>query len=182
MSKDIKKALEHCIEWNCVDCPNREELGSGETVCRGRLLTDVLEYVFDLETKLAERTEQLKIALKDFNDIQQENDKLVQQLAEKEKEIEIYKHTVYIDMLNQEMLELNVATQNQDKISFAVEQLENVKKFLIEKITEKQSYFDSGNYNDFADGVKTICEIMLISIDKQINFMIVKKINYMLII
>ena len=32
MSKDIKKALEHCIEWNCADCPNREELGSGETV------------------------------------------------------------------------------------------------------------------------------------------------------
>lgn len=31
MSKDIKKALEHCIEWNCADCPNREELGSGTT-------------------------------------------------------------------------------------------------------------------------------------------------------
>ena len=88
MSKDIKKALEHCIEWNCVDCPNREELGSGETVCRGRLLTDVLEYVADLEAKLAERTEQLKIALKDFNDIQKENDKLAQQLADKEKKIE----------------------------------------------------------------------------------------------
>ena len=86
MSKDIKKALEHCIEWNCVDCPNREELGSGETVCRGRLHTDVLEYVADLEAKLAERTEQWKIALKDFNDIQKENDKLAQQLAEKDKE------------------------------------------------------------------------------------------------
>ena len=54
MSKDIKKALEHCIEWNCADCPNREELGSGETVCRGRLLPEVLEYVADLEAKLAE--------------------------------------------------------------------------------------------------------------------------------
>ena len=54
MSKDIKKALEHCIEWDCVDCPNREELGSGETVCRGRLLIDVLGYVADLEAKLAE--------------------------------------------------------------------------------------------------------------------------------
>lgn len=85
MSKDIKKALEHCIEWDCVDCPNREELGSGETVCRGRLLTDVLEYVADLEVKLAERTKQLKIALKDFNDIQQESDKLAQQLSEKDE-------------------------------------------------------------------------------------------------
>ena len=54
MSKDIKKALEHCIEWNCADCPNREGLGSGETVCRGRLLPEVLEYVADLEAKLAE--------------------------------------------------------------------------------------------------------------------------------
>ena len=84
MSKDIKKALEHCIEWNCVDCPNREELGSGETVCRGRLLTDVLEYLADIEAKLAEKTEQLKIALKDFNDIQEENDKLAHQLSESE--------------------------------------------------------------------------------------------------
>ena len=60
MSKDIKKALEHCIEWNCADCPNREELGSGETVCRGRLLPEVLEYVADLEAKLAEKCEQLE--------------------------------------------------------------------------------------------------------------------------
>ena len=41
----------------------------------------------DLEAKLAERTEQLKIALKDFNDIQQENDKLAQQLAESENKV-----------------------------------------------------------------------------------------------
>ena len=62
MSKDIKKALEHCIEWNCVDCPNREELGSGETVCRGRLLTDVLEYLADIEAKLAESEKEIKDA------------------------------------------------------------------------------------------------------------------------
>ena len=54
MSKDIKKALEHCAEWDCDNCPNREELGSGEIICRGRLLPEVLEYVTDLETKLAE--------------------------------------------------------------------------------------------------------------------------------
>ena len=41
--------------------------------------------IADLEAKLAERTEQLKIALKDFNDIQKENDKLAQQLAEKDE-------------------------------------------------------------------------------------------------
>ena len=60
MSKDIKKASEHCIEWNSIDCPNREELGSGETVCRGRLLPEVLEYVADLETKLAEKDKEIE--------------------------------------------------------------------------------------------------------------------------
>lgn len=50
------------------------------------LCPNCYDYFAKLEAKLAERTEQLKIALKDFNDIQQENDKLAQQLAEKEKE------------------------------------------------------------------------------------------------
>ena len=206
MSKDIKKALEHCIEWDCVDCPNREELGSGETVCRGRLLTDVLEYVADLEVKLAERTKQLKIALKDFNDIQQKNDKLAQQIAEKEKEEtkrmedfekgcqEYYKsnQTEIAELKNQlsekdELLKQKIGDmKSTDFIRMckecgfmvqtkeidnqtAIRELEKVKKFLLEKIEEKQSCFDSGNYNDFADGVKTICELMLISIDNQIK-------------
>ena len=60
MSKDIKKALEHCVEWNCGNCPNRDELGSGETVCRGRLLPEVLEYVSDLEAKLAEKDKEIE--------------------------------------------------------------------------------------------------------------------------
>ena len=51
----------------------------------------------------------------------------------------------------------------------AIRELEKVKRFLLEKIAEKQSCFDSGNYNDFADGVKTICELILISIDNQIK-------------
>ena len=68
MSKDIKKALEHCIEWNCDNCPNREELGSGETVCRGRLLPEVLEYVTDLEAKLAESEKNIEHYHKLYNE------------------------------------------------------------------------------------------------------------------
>lgn len=60
MSKDIKKALEHCINNECADCPNNEELGSGQIVCRARLLPEVLEYVADLETKLAESEKQVE--------------------------------------------------------------------------------------------------------------------------
>ena len=55
MSKDIKKALEHCVEWNCDNCPNGDDLGSGEIVCRGRLLPEVLKYVAGIEAKLAEK-------------------------------------------------------------------------------------------------------------------------------
>lgn len=85
MSKDIKKALEHCIEWNCIDCPNREELGSGETVCRGRLLPEVLEYVADLEAKLTEKDAEREL---DNSFWKQECDSLQKTLVEKDKEIE----------------------------------------------------------------------------------------------
>ena len=96
MSKDIKKALEHCIEWNCADCPNREELGSGETVCRGRLLPEVLEYVADLEAKLAEYEKFMKDNEWDsveemqetLNKCEKKYFDIQKQLAEKERQLE----------------------------------------------------------------------------------------------
>ena len=140
MCKDIKKALEHCIEWNCADCPNREELGSGETVCRGRLLPEVLEYVADLEAKLAESEKNYKDArelgieqfhsLKEIiNSSQEEIDKLKQQLAEKDKEISEY--VKIADDLHKQLsdkCDFCDKTKDQDKILFAVEQLEKVKE------------------------------------------------------
>ena len=103
MSKDIKKALEHCVEWKCDNCPNRDELGSGEIVCRGRLLPEVLEYVADLEAKL----------------------------AEKEKQLENAQNLKAIEVADELSLKLS-KIHNQDKISFAVEQLEKVKEFVNE--------------------------------------------------
>lgn len=82
MSKDIKKALEHCVEWNCADCPNREELGSGEIVCRGRLLPYILEYIADLEAKLEQSQKEKEL---DNAFWKQECDSLQKALAEKEK-------------------------------------------------------------------------------------------------
>ena len=113
MSKDIKKALEHCIEWNCADCPNREELGSGETVCRGRLLPEVLEYVADLEAKLAEKERQIKLA----EELLIKQEKEYDEQLEKQAKIH-YKH---------------LKEKDQDKISFALEQLEKVKELLLSK-------------------------------------------------
>ena len=119
---------------------------------------------------MAEKTEQLKMALKDFDDIQQENDKLAQQLEEKDEllrqKIGKMKSTDFIKMCKE--CGFMVQTKEIDNQT-AIRELEKVKKFLLEKIAEKQSCFDSGNYNDFADGVKTICELMLISIKNQIN-------------
>lgn len=104
-----------------------------------------------------------------LNEFAEKVDKLQSQLAEKEKKIESCNHTIYMNMLNQEMLQLKVANLEQSQNQTAIAELEKVKEFLLEKIAEKQSDFDSGNYNDFADGVKTICEIMLILIDNQIK-------------
>lgn len=112
MSKDIKKALEHCVDWDCGNCPNRDELGSGETVCRGRLLPEVLQYVSDLETKLAEKERQLKLA----EELLIKQEKEYDEQLEKQSKIH-YRH---------------LKEKNQDKISFAIEQLtqsiKNIKK------------------------------------------------------
>lgn len=102
MSKDIKKALEHCINNECVDCPNNEELGSGNIVCRARLLSEVLEYVADLEAKLAESENQCreckhlnkKIELNIKNKLMAENCELQKQHAEKEQESERLKEEI----------------------------------------------------------------------------------------
>ena len=65
MSKDIKKALEHCIGNECVGCPNNEELGSGEIVCRARLLPEILEYISDLQHQLKVAEKALSKAVND---------------------------------------------------------------------------------------------------------------------
>ena len=137
MSKDIKKALEHCIEWNCADCPNREELGSGETVCRGRLLPEVLEYVADIEAKLADSENQCrecknlnkKIELNIKNKLMAENCELQKQLAEKDKELSEY--VKIVDDLHKQLsdkCDFCDKTKDQDKISFAIDKLEKVKE------------------------------------------------------
>lgn len=151
MSKDIKKALEHCIEWNCADCPNREELGSGETVCRGRLLPEVLEYVTDLEAKLEESENQCreckhlnkKIELNIKNKLMAENCELQKQLAEKEKELSEY--VKIVDDLHKQLsdkCDFCDKTKDQDKISFAIDKLEKVKENAWQSATDISCLLD----------------------------------------
>lgn len=141
MSKDIKKALEHCVEWNCGNCPNRDDLGSGETVCRGRLLPQVLEYVADLEAKLEEsesKAELYKQAEKKAIHIYSD------EFVEKDKELK--------------ELRYKVDKANQDKISFAAEQLNKTRNFVIcQEIFSKYKCESK------------VCRDILQAIDNQIN-------------
>ena len=162
MSKDIKKALEHCVEWKCDNCPNRDELGSGEIVCRGRLLPEVLEYVADLEAKLAESEKKaysrghsqrdianeikLNALREDVANKEKRIVELKKQLAEKEKEIEELKLKLDIRAISLQNFNIERMQANQDKISFALEQLEKVKETLIQNADDigeeyKEDYF-----------------------------------------
>ena len=123
MSKDIKKALEHCIEWNCVDCPNREELGSGETVCRGRLLPQVLEYITDLEAKLEEKD-------KAIENWQTMYESVVQTCHNDKEEIErLQEHKFYAD---------NIIQAYADKCKSYEEQLAGLQQEQIKEMQEHQ--------------------------------------------
>ena len=124
----------------------------------------------DLEAKLEEKETDI-IALDTENySFKQQIDSLRQQLAEKD---ELLKQKIG-DMKSTDFIKMCIksgfivkAKENDNQT--AIRELEKVKGFLLEKIAEKQSCFDSGNYNDFADGVKTICEIMVTLIDKRIK-------------
>ena len=118
--------------------------------------------IADLEAKLAEsehRNEQLVDALngKVFINykLPMENAQLKQQLAEKEKEIESLKHVkVTIGTMETNQVDISSTTYiDQDKISFAVEQLEKAKSFCISAedngwcVTHK-NWLEFVEYND----------------------------------
>lgn len=109
------------------------------------------EQLAEKDTKLHEY---IRCALEDYNDNQKEIIELKQQLAEKDEEAqEIY------EMYNQERKKnwLN-NRKHQDKISFALEQLEKVKEILIQNADEigeeyKEDYFmiSLGNVKNIID-------------------------------
>ena len=105
-----------------------------------------------------------------ISELVEENNDLKQQLEEKEQQIESYKHTIYMNMLNQEMLELRVATQDQAKISFAVEQLEKVKASIEVRIVIIQENYTDDLYTEKEYLDMTVeNENILKKIDNQIN-------------
>lgn len=137
MSKDIKKALEHCVEWNCDNCPNREELGSGEIVCRGRLLQEVLEYVSDLEAKLAESEKS-----KESYRLQNEHHHLQLLQFYSRLGVEAFGADIHEKALETLMIMKEQLAEKDEEIAYLTKQ---VKKFN----NEAQKYFEDAYCNDF---------------------------------
>ena len=112
---------------------------------------------WELEKLLNQQDKEIKQTknnLSKFGNIISEQDRKIKELKE---DCVIYKSSI------------NELYKSQKQL--AIDQLEKIKKFLIEKIAEKQACFDSGCYNDFADGVKTICEILVWEIDKRVKIL-----------
>lgn len=135
---EIEKALEHCVEWKCDNCPNRDDLGSGETVCRGRLLPQVLEYVADLDAKLAEKEKQYQDAVNQTLTLGRVKGLISLELLKNDlDDFGYYSETPdiknlidrYIEKLKEDNTTLE-ELHNQDKISFCIEQLEKVKEII----------------------------------------------------
>ena len=112
---------------------------------------------WELEKLLNQQDKEIKQTknnLSKFGNIISEQDRKIKELKE---DCAIYKSSI------------NELYKAQKQL--AIDKLEKIKKFLIEKIAEKQACFDSGCYNDFADGVKTICEILVWEIDKRVKIL-----------
>lgn len=106
------------------------------------IMQNMLDKIADLEAKLAEwqsgrmiqryqreaefYSKQAETVAKKFNDLEQ-------QLAEKDKEIKDVAEWGYNERRNAENWESDYYKANQDKISFAVEQLEKVKEWANER-------------------------------------------------
>ena len=147
------------VLWKCEDCLQKENSFVGLLHKEMDELIDdyAKRRISDLEAKLAESNESHHKNIVELTKIATEKDRkieeLKQQLAEKEKEIECLRTRQFIDMTEKEMLELKIATHNedlkkikhifdQDKISFAVGQLEKVKELLWDSINDETPYGD----------------------------------------
>lgn len=131
MSKEIKEKCKSCICYTdepCIDYTvSTTHSNCMSSKCKYRKLTKDLKIkrltseVESLRKNLIDSEERRKKLWKFLSQELQTNDQLKQQLAEKEKEIEILHK-------DNTLLRSVWDTDEQDKISFTVEKLEEVKK------------------------------------------------------
>ena len=132
--------------------------------------TDKDRKISDLEAQLAEEKEYTQQYRKECAKIQTDYYKTKQQLAEKDKEIESLKHVkVTIGTMETNQVDISSTTYiDQDKISFAIEQLEKVKEFV-----SRQLFITTKGCSDLdeaeAKGCNELREETIKEIDNQIN-------------
>ena len=144
--------------------------------------------ISDLKAKLAEKnkkiSEYMKEWEKDCDDSEKEIEELKQQLAEKDvdlslarNEIDTLKHNLNIsqkhDNVMCEQYFEKCKKANQDKISFAVEKLEELKKFTEKEIKEcnklLQEEFEDDYYIQSVNARQSMCYEFKREIDNQIK-------------
>ena len=128
--------------------------------------------IADLETKLAES----EGAYRDINRAFTEQRELwKQQLAEKEKEIESYKHfKITIGTMENNQVDISSTTYtDQDKISFALEQIQELKKFTEKEIKEcnklLQEELEDDYYIQSVGARQSMCYEFRGELDNRIN-------------
>lgn len=137
------------------------------------------DLIVDLLNQQDKEIKQAKENLSKFGNIISEQDRRIKELKQ---EVNDWKQRfTSSEKWNKSLLENSVTVSElknkkieklkQAQKQFAIDELEKIKKFLVNKIAEKQACFDSGCYNDFADGVKTICEILVWEIDKRVKIL-----------
>lgn len=163
-------------------------------VATNKIIKDQSKQIADLEAKLAESEEEHELLINQFEEeteklrkqIKQESDarkrfveevkNLKQQLAEKEKEIENLNNRILISQLQApEEQRLKIIGSSccqynpkQDKISFAVEQLEQLKKLCQEKFNWWENSEWEGDIYDKSDVSNAYFDIEA-NVDNQIE-------------
>ena len=136
-------------------------------VATNKIIKDQSKQIADLEAKLAESEKEREL---DNSFWKQECDSLQKTLAEKDKEIESLKHVkVTIGTMETNQVDISSTTYtDQDKISFALEQLEQLKKLCQEKFNWWENSEWEGDIYDKADVSNAYFDIEA-NIDNQIK-------------
>ena len=110
--------------------------------------TDKDRKIADLEAKLVESEKKI---LELQEDSIRDNMRYIEELAEKEKEIESYKHfKITIGTMENNQVDISSTTYtDQDKISFALEQLEKVREFCEKELKECDKLLKTEFEDDF---------------------------------
>ena len=87
--EEIVKALVHCSNnRSCEYCYHNDEVGSGEIVCRARLMIKAIDLIHRLQSEKTEQKEIIEKQVKIYDKLEEAYGNLVQENAEQKEEIE----------------------------------------------------------------------------------------------